>query len=525
MGTTTPLTERIRSPSRSEPCCCVPRRATTATLRGGAASSCVTVPSSVRSKPTRSPAARTNQVASAERGPTERAASPRLLPPQDGRGHQARRLRSPPPRAPGRSTRRCAWRGASGCRPSCRAGQASVEELEGLRGPNSGSTPSCGLSPQNPLSRSACREGLSARACTMSHHGAPRRRRIAERRAASMLATTLLAPGVTLTTSTTVPGVDRFAVHRFVATPDNWPSIVLSSQSVAGKSTNRPIQPGESVDEIFGAPPILPLRVTWTCVATDEDGGTLDLVSDAGLGGVAHDCRMKFAVADASDGVRVELRMSYTPTSILATLAHNLRPTARSRCVLLRRALLNTSCTHTYSSRTRPDRLEERPDPLAVLLDLPYLLHLVVVLLPPLRLLASAASSSFASRPTQSRSKENFHAARLACSARLSGAVASASASSEFLAASASRPSPPSPRTRRRGRRSCAPTRRCTRGRRPRGGSARRRRRCRQRRAARRAATACAAACRAPTLARSGLLLRAAAPRCAARRVVRPREP
>ena len=154
----------------------------------------------------------------------------------------------------------------------------------------------------------------------------------------------LLSPAVTLTTSTTVPGVDRLAVHRYVATPDNWPSIVLSSQSVAG-ATSRPIQPGESVDEIFGAPPILPLRVTWTCVATDEAGGTLDLVSDAGLGGVARDCRMKFAVADASDGVRIELQMSYTPTSILATLA---QPILRldneiALRVLLRRALLNTS--------------------------------------------------------------------------------------------------------------------------------------------------------------------------------------
>ncbi len=114
---------------------------------------------------------------------------------------------------------------------------------------------------------------------------------------------------------------------------------------MAGDATSRPIQPGESVDEIFGAPPILPLRVTWTCVATDEAGGTLDLVSDAGLGGVARDCRMKFAVADASDGVRIELQMSYTPTSVLATLA---QPILRldneiALRVLLRRALLNTS--------------------------------------------------------------------------------------------------------------------------------------------------------------------------------------
>ena len=72
-ATTTPLTERIRSPSRSEPCCCVEKGDDGDAARGGAASSCVTVPSSVRSKPTRSPAARTNQVASAERGPTERA--------------------------------------------------------------------------------------------------------------------------------------------------------------------------------------------------------------------------------------------------------------------------------------------------------------------------------------------------------------------------------------------------------------------------------------------------------------------
>ena len=155
---------------------------------------------------------------------------------------------------------------------------------------------------------------------------------------------------IQLRTRATIPGVTPAALHAFLATPANWPNIVLSSDSVravgaGGAPTDAPLGVGDAVDEIFGAPPILPLRVTWTCVATDEAGGTLDLVSDAGLGGVARDCRMKFAVADASDGVRVELQMSYTPTSILATLA---QPILRldneiALRVLLRRALLNTS--------------------------------------------------------------------------------------------------------------------------------------------------------------------------------------
>ena len=345
-ATTTPLTERIRSPSRSEPCCCVEKGDDGDAARGGAASSCVTVPSSVRSKPTRSPAARTNQVASAERGPTERArfSCDSCLLKMEGAIRHGGTIASSESARSFHETLRLARR--IGMSPElAEPGEPwSSKSLKVSGGPDIWQHAELRLGPpQNPLSISFA--GKAAPPHESVYHEPPRRRRIAERRAASMLATALLAPGVTLTTSTTVPGVDRLAVHRFVATPDNWPSIVLSSQSVAGDATSRPIQPGESVDEIFGAPPILPLRVTWTCVATDEAGGTLDLVSDAGLGGVARDCRMKFAVADASDGVRIELQMSYTPTSILATLA---QPILRldneiALRVLLRRALLNTS--------------------------------------------------------------------------------------------------------------------------------------------------------------------------------------
>ena len=44
---------------------------------------------------------------------------------------------------------------------------------------------------------------------------------------------------------------------------------------------------GDTVDEIFGAPPVLPLQVSWTCTLSDVDAGLLRFSSPDGLDGVA----------------------------------------------------------------------------------------------------------------------------------------------------------------------------------------------------------------------------------------------
>lgn len=120
------------------------------------------------------------------------------------------------------------------------------------------------------------------------------------------------------------PSVSPRELAQFLATPSHWPQIVLSSVAVAGDDVDRPLRRGASVEEIFGAPPVLPLSVSWTCERFNETAGILDVRSADGLAGVANDCRMLFTIAEAANGngaCDVELRMSYSPISPLAQLA------------------------------------------------------------------------------------------------------------------------------------------------------------------------------------------------------------
>ncbi|KAH8094998.1 hypothetical protein JL720_2267 [Aureococcus anophagefferens] len=129
-----------------------------------------------------------------------------------------------------------------------------------------------------------------------------------------------MAGAITLTTRGRVAGMTAVDLHRFLATPANWPDVVASSVGVEGPTTQKPLTRGASVDELFGLPPILPLSVTWTCAAADERSGVLDVRSPDGLEGVASDCRMLFDVRDDADGAVVDLEMSYEPAGLLATL-------------------------------------------------------------------------------------------------------------------------------------------------------------------------------------------------------------
>lgn len=140
-------------------------------------------------------------------------------------------------------------------------------------------------------------------------------------RAIAALLACQTAGAITLTTRGRVAGMTAVDLHRFLATPANWPDVVASSVGVEGPTTQKPLTRGASVDELFGLPPILPLSVTWTCAAADERSGVLDVRSPDGLAGVASDCRMLFDVRDDADGAVVDLEMSYEPVGLLATLA------------------------------------------------------------------------------------------------------------------------------------------------------------------------------------------------------------
>ena len=127
------------------------------------------------------------------------------------------------------------------------------------------------------------------------------------------------ATALTLTTRSRVPNSTPQELQQFLATPANWPRIVLSSVGVEGAATAAPLRPGSEVDELFGLPPILPLRVKWRCESAGAN--TLDVRSEGGLEGVATDCRMDFAIEADGDASVVDLAMSYEPSSPLAVLA------------------------------------------------------------------------------------------------------------------------------------------------------------------------------------------------------------
>ena len=87
-----------------------------------------------------------------------------------------------------------------------------------------------------------------------------------------------------LTSSSTIPYISPTNLHNFLATPTNWPQIVLSSHSVKCPSftNNRvdiPLREGDYVEEILGLPPLLPLSVVWKCVSSNVDDGLLEFYS------------------------------------------------------------------------------------------------------------------------------------------------------------------------------------------------------------------------------------------------------
>ena len=128
-----------------------------------------------------------------------------------------------------------------------------------------------------------------------------------------------------LTSSSTISNINTKELQDFLATPTNWPNIVLSSHSVKCPSTknNRvdvPLKVGDSVEEVFGLPPLLPLSVIWECIESRE--GYLEFYSEKGVPNLANECKMIFNIQQQQDdGVVVDLTMEFEPKNPVVPLA------------------------------------------------------------------------------------------------------------------------------------------------------------------------------------------------------------
>lgn len=129
---------------------------------------------------------------------------------------------------------------------------------------------------------------------------------------------------VTIASEVFLDSADPVEVLRLVSTAVNWPSIVLSSCSVAGQTT-APLAVGDVVREYFGVPLLWTPSVEWTCEAADLAQGIVDVRSASGVAGLADSCRMLFtAVRGKAGGTQLRLEMSYRPLGLLAWLARPL---------------------------------------------------------------------------------------------------------------------------------------------------------------------------------------------------------
>ena len=84
-----------------------------------------------------------------------------------------------------------------------------------------------------------------------------------------------------------------------------------------------PLQVGQSVEEIFGLPPLLPLSVEWKCVKSNIKDGKLEFYSNDGVPGFANECKMIFNIQQKTSGSEcvVDLIMEFQPTNPLIPFA------------------------------------------------------------------------------------------------------------------------------------------------------------------------------------------------------------
>jgi len=202
---------------------------------------------------------------------------------------------------------------------------------------------------------------------------------------------------VILKTSTCIESATSKEVYNFIATPANWPKIVLSSWEVQGSLVNKPAKRKDPpIQEVFGLPPILPLSVSWTCdqsALSNRNGqARLDFRSTEGVQGLASNCRMLFDIQPArgmAGGVNVTLRMEYEPESLFSRLAIPILTVENA--IALKIALPNALAQQRTSSAS----LEKFQKLMGSLYGVAGLVHLVDCLLGDSQLLRLAGCPSF----------------------------------------------------------------------------------------------------------------------------------
>ena len=105
-----------------------------------------------------------------------------------------------------------------------------------------------------------------------------------------LVAQTLSASALHVTSTVELRGVSSREAFDLVATPTNWADTAVASHRVSGQTLTR-LQAGDQVEELAGAPPLLPLQFDWTCEVCDPEAGILALESTAGAGPFAAGCR------------------------------------------------------------------------------------------------------------------------------------------------------------------------------------------------------------------------------------------
>jgi hypothetical protein len=227
---------------------------------------------------------------------------------------------------------------------------------------------------------------------------------------------------VSLKTSTQLPHPVQ-DVYQFLATPSNWPDIVLSSVGVeypassassssssssrssssiaaARIGSRRMLQRrGDTVTEIFGLPPIWLLSIAWRCRNANNQHHVLEVESVEGVPGIATHCRMLFQCTAAAAAheekttttTTVHFTMEYEPQNALAYVAIPFLVLDNAIAVkwLLRKALMVQTRTIPSTTTTALDAFYSL---MGTLYGIAGVLHAVDCLLGPSQLLLSLGS-------------------------------------------------------------------------------------------------------------------------------------
>ena len=129
----------------------------------------------------------------------------------------------------------------------------------------------------------------------------------------------LLAPCATailVTGTATLPTTTPSAAYTSIASPSQWRSIFLFSNGGGRRTAGKPIgdfvlEAGDTAGETAGAPPILPVRLSWDCREADLESGVLKLASTGVPGVVTSVERRMLVESDGNGGCRVALETEF----------------------------------------------------------------------------------------------------------------------------------------------------------------------------------------------------------------------